>query len=47
MSRREFILVPVFSAGGEQPAGWHDEIFVEDLGRGWNMLRAPKWAYVE
>lgn len=40
-------LVPVFSAGGGQPAGWRDEIFVEDLGRGWNMLRTPKWAYVE
>jgi arylsulfatase A-like enzyme len=40
-------LVPVFSAGGGQPAGWRDEVFVEDLGRGWNMLRTPKWAYVE
>ena len=40
-------LVPVFSAGGGQPAGWRNEIFVEDLGRGWNMLRTPKWAYVE
>jgi arylsulfatase A-like enzyme len=40
-------LVPVFSAGGGQPAGWRDEIFVEDLRRGWNMLRTPKWAYVE
>ena len=40
-------LVPVFSAGGGQPAGWRNEIFVEDLGRGWNMLRTPQWAYVE
>ena len=40
-------LVPVFSAGGERPVGWRDEVFVEDLGRGWNMLRTPRWAYVE
>jgi N-acetylglucosamine-6-sulfatase len=40
-------LVPVFSAGGERPAGWREEVFVEDLGRGWNMLRTPRWAYVE
>ena len=40
-------LVPVFSAGGEHPAGWREEVFVEDLGRGWNMLRTPRWAYVE
>jgi N-acetylglucosamine-6-sulfatase len=40
-------LVPVFSAGGERPAGWREEILVEDLGRGWNMLRTPRWAYVE
>jgi N-acetylglucosamine-6-sulfatase len=41
-------LVPVFSAGGEHPpAGWREEIFIEDLGRGWNMLRTPRWAYVE
>ena len=40
-------LVPVFEAGGERPAGWRDEVFVEDLGRGWRMLRRPKWAYVE
>ena len=40
-------LVPVFSAGGEQPAGWREEVLVEDLGRGWNMLRTPGWAYVE
>ena len=40
-------LVPVFSAGGGQPVGWRDGVFVEDLGRGWNMLRTPRWAYVE
>jgi N-acetylglucosamine-6-sulfatase len=40
-------LVPVFLAGGEQPAGWHDEVFVEDPARGWRMLRTPEWAYVE
>jgi N-acetylglucosamine-6-sulfatase len=40
-------LVPVFSAGGGQPAGWREEILVEDPGRGWNMLRTPKWSYVE
>ena len=40
-------LVPVFSAGGERPDGWREEVFVEDLGRGWNMLRTPRWAYVE
>src|SRR5215217_9776894 len=40
-------LVPVFSAGSKKPAGWRDEIFVEDLGRGWHMLRTPKWAYIE
>ena len=40
-------LVPVFKAGGERPAGWREEVFVEDLGRGWNMLRTPRWAYVE
>ena len=39
--------MPVFSAGGERPAGWCEEVFVEDLGRGWNMLRTPRWAYVE
>ena len=40
-------LVPVFSAGSVRPAGWREEVFVEDLGRGWNMLRTPRWAYVE
>ena len=40
-------LVPVFSAGGEQPSGWRDEVFVEDLVRGWHMLRTPEWAYIE
>ena len=40
-------LVPVFSAGGERPAGWREEVLVEDLGRGWNMLRTHRWAYVE
>jgi arylsulfatase A-like enzyme len=40
-------LVPVFSAGGERPAGWRAEVLVEDLGRGWNMLRTHRWAYVE
>jgi N-acetylglucosamine-6-sulfatase len=35
------------SVGGERPAGWREEVFVEDLGRGWNMLRTPRWAYVE
>jgi N-acetylglucosamine-6-sulfatase len=40
-------LVPVFSAGGERPAGWREEVLVENLGRGWNMLRTPRWAYVE
>ena len=40
-------LVPVFSAGGERPAEWREEVFVEDLGRGWNMLRTPEWAYIE
>jgi len=40
-------LVPVFSANSVKPAGWRDEVFVEDLGRGWHMLRTPKWAYVE
>jgi arylsulfatase A-like enzyme len=40
-------LVPVFSAGGERPSEWREEILVEDLGRGWNMLRTPEWAYVE
>jgi arylsulfatase A-like enzyme len=40
-------LVPVFSAGGGQPVGWRDGVFVEDLGRGWNMLRTHRWAYVE
>jgi N-acetylglucosamine-6-sulfatase len=40
-------LVPVFSAGGERPGGWREEVFVEDLGRGWNMLRTSRWAYVE
>ena len=40
-------LAPVFSAGGERPAGWRNEVFVEDLGRGWYMLRTPKWAYIE
>ena len=40
-------LIPVFSAGGERPAGWREEVLVEDLGRGWNMLRTPRWAYVE
>jgi hypothetical protein len=33
--------------GGEQPPGWREEVFVEDVGRGWNMLRTHKWAYVE
>jgi arylsulfatase A-like enzyme len=40
-------LVPVFLAGGERPSGWRDEVFVEDLQRGWKMLRTPEWAYVE
>jgi N-acetylglucosamine-6-sulfatase len=40
-------LVPVFSAGGERPARWREEVLVENLGRGWNMLRTPRWAYVE
>lgn len=40
-------LVPVFSKGGGRPAAWRDEVLVEDLGRGWNMLRTPGWAYVE
>jgi arylsulfatase A-like enzyme len=40
-------LTPVFAAGGERPSGWRDEVFVEDLGRGWRMLRTPGWAYVE
>jgi len=40
-------LVPVFSAGGEKPSGWRDEVFVEDLGRGCHPLRTPKWAYIE
>jgi arylsulfatase A-like enzyme len=40
-------LVPVFLAGGERPAGWRWEVLVEDLGRGWNMLRTTRWAYVE
>ena len=40
-------LVPVFSKGGERPVAWREEVFVEDLGRGWNMLRTPGWAYVE
>ena len=40
-------LVPVFSAGGERPDGWREEVLVEDLGRGWNMLRTPRWSYVE
>ena len=39
--------MPVFSAGGEKPSGWRDEVFVEDLGRGWHLLRAPKRAYIE
>ena len=39
--------MPVFSAGGEKPSGWRDEVFVEDLGRGWHLLRTPKWAYIE
>jgi hypothetical protein len=39
--------VPVFSAGGEKPSGWRDEVFVEDLGRGWHLPRTPKWAYIE
>jgi N-acetylglucosamine-6-sulfatase len=30
-----------------RPAGWRDEVYVEDLKRGWNMLRTPKYAYVE
>ncbi|MBA2714487.1 MAG: sulfatase [Rubrobacteraceae bacterium] len=40
-------LLPVFSAGGQKPAGWRDEVYVEDLERGWYMLRTPQWAYVE
>ena len=40
-------LVPVFAAGGERPAGRREEVLVEDIGRGWNMLRTPRWAYVE
>ncbi len=40
-------LAPVFAAGGERPSGWREEVFVEDLGRGWRMLRTPGWAYVE
>jgi N-acetylglucosamine-6-sulfatase len=32
---------------GRRPAGWRDEVFVEDLKRGWNMLRTRKYAYVE
>ena len=39
--------MPVFSAGGEKPSGWRDEVFVEDLGRGWHLPRTPKWAYIE
>ena len=37
----------VLANEGSQPAGWCDEVFVEDLKRGWNMLRTPKYAYVE
>ena len=40
-------LVPVFSTGGERPAAWREEVLVEDLGRGRNMLRTPRWSYVE
>jgi N-acetylglucosamine-6-sulfatase len=40
-------LAPVFAADGERPSGWRDEVYVEDLGRGWRMLRTPGWAYVE
>ncbi len=40
-------LAPVFAAGGERPSGWREEVFVEDLGREWRMLRTPGWAYVE
>jgi arylsulfatase A-like enzyme len=39
-------LAPVFSSGG-WPSGWREEVLIEDLGRGWNMLRTPGWAYVE
>jgi len=35
--------VPVFSAGGKKPAGWRDEVLVEDLKRGWHMLRTLEW----
>ncbi len=40
-------LVPVFLEGGGRPESWREEVLVEDLGRGWNMLRTPGWAYVE
>jgi arylsulfatase A-like enzyme len=40
-------LMPVFSAGGKRPSGWRDEVLVENLIRGWYMLRTPEWAYVE
>jgi arylsulfatase A-like enzyme len=40
-------LLPVFAAGGRRPAGWRDEVLVEDVKRGWYMLRTLRWVYVE
>lgn len=40
-------LVSVFAGGGVQPDGWRNELLVEDLVRGWNMLRTTQYAYVE
>jgi N-acetylglucosamine-6-sulfatase len=37
----------VLANEGRRPAGWRDEVFVEDLKSGWKMLRTPKYAYVE
>lgn len=40
-------LLPVLTNGGARPDGWRNELLVEDLVRGWNMLRTMQYAYVE
>jgi N-acetylglucosamine-6-sulfatase len=43
-------LVPVLANGGARPDEWRNAIFVEDPGLrdvDWNMLRTPRYAYVE
>jgi arylsulfatase A-like enzyme len=40
-------LVPVLTGGGARPDGWRNEVLVENLQRGWSMLRRHQYAYVE